>query len=106
VKTTQLLTKYNKHLHAQSCSELFSGPRAFLIANYIIPMVNKYNFPRLKRWILEKIPSQWLQDVKDIVDIIEETAKDICRAKQKEIDSGESDESKKDIISLLSKCVI
>lgn len=44
--------------------------------------------------------------MKDIVDIMEETAKDICRAKQKEIDSGESDESKKDIISLLSECVI
>jgi len=44
--------------------------------------------------------------VKDVADIIEETAKDICKAKQKEIDSGESDESKKDIISLLSKCVI
>jgi len=72
----------------------------------MIPLVTKYNFPRLKRWIVEKIPSQWLQDMKDIVDIIEKTAKDICRAKQKEIDSGESDESKKDIISLLSECVV
>jgi len=44
--------------------------------------------------------------MKDIVDIIEKSAKDICSAKQKEIDSGESDESKKDIISLLSECVI
>jgi len=44
--------------------------------------------------------------MKDIVDIIEETAKDICKAKQNKMDSGESDESKKDVISLLSECVI
>jgi len=44
--------------------------------------------------------------MKDIVDVMEETAKDICRAKHKEIDSGESDESKKDIISILSECAI
>ncbi|KAL9711339.1 hypothetical protein Ac2012v2_005883 [Leucoagaricus gongylophorus] len=82
---------------------LFSGPRAFILANYFFPFVNKFNLPRLKRWIIENTPSQWVKDMKDIVDVMEETAKDICRAKHKEIDSGESDESKKDIISILMR---
>jgi hypothetical protein len=81
---------------------LLTGASVFIMCNYLFPLANKLNFPRGKRWIVEHIPSQWVQDMKDIVDVMEQTAVDICKAKKEEIMSGESDESKKDIISILS----
>ncbi|KXN87060.1 Cytochrome P450 4F8 [Leucoagaricus sp. SymC.cos] len=80
-----------------------TGISVFIICNYLFPLANQLNFPRTKRWIVEHIPSQWVQDMKDIADIMEETARDICRSKQEAILKGESDGGEKDIISILMR---
>jgi hypothetical protein len=81
-----------------------AGPKGFLLENYIFPITNQIQFPRLKRWIVERMPSSFVQDVKDIVDVMHETAIDICKTKQRAIEEGHGDDGKKDIISILSRC--
>ncbi|KAF5360940.1 hypothetical protein D9756_005071 [Leucocoprinus leucothites] len=96
----------NVHPYARSVKRfggLLTGPSAFVMCNYLFPYTNQFNFPRVKRWIVDCLPSQWIQDMKNISDVMEETAMDIYRAKQKEIMSGKSDETKKDIISILMR---
>ncbi|KAF5360939.1 hypothetical protein D9756_005070 [Leucocoprinus leucothites] len=96
----------NIHPYAQSVKRfggLVTGPATFVLCNYLIPYTNQLNLPRVKRWIVNCLPSQWVRDVKNITDLMEETAKDICKAKQKELMSDGSDEAKKDIISILMR---
>lgn len=78
---------------------LLSGSGTFVVTSYILPFAAKLNYPRLKRWIVEHIPSKWVHDLKEIVDTIQETAVDIYRSKQKAMIKG--DDGKKDIISVL-----
>ncbi|KAJ3572757.1 hypothetical protein NP233_g2868 [Leucocoprinus birnbaumii] len=82
---------------------LLSGPGFFFACNYLFPLTNRLELPCFKRWVLDCLPSQWVRDVKDVADTMENTALDICKLKQKEIDAGENDESKKDIISILMR---
>jgi hypothetical protein len=82
-------------------SGLLSGTGTFVVTSYILPFAAQFNYPRLKRWIVERIPSQWVKDLKEIIDTIQETAVDIWRTKQKAIMEG--DDGKKDIISVLGK---
>jgi hypothetical protein len=81
---------------------LLSGPKGFIMGHYIFPVTNKINFPKVKRWIVEKLPSRLVQDMKDVVDTIEETAIEICEAKKRDIEKG-GDGGKKDVISILSE---
>jgi len=78
---------------------LLSGSGTFVVTSYILPFAAKLNYPRLKRWIVENIPSKWVHDLKEIVDTIQETAVDIYWSKQKAMIKG--DDGKKDIISVL-----
>ncbi|KXN81489.1 putative cytochrome P450 6a13 [Leucoagaricus sp. SymC.cos] len=80
---------------------LLSGTGTFVVTSYILPFAARYNYPRLKRWIVDHIPSQWVQDLKNIVDTIQETAVDICKMKQ--LVTLEGHDGKKDIISVLVK---
>jgi hypothetical protein len=72
-------------------------------AAYALPIVDKFKFPRVKRWIVDHWPSKWVQDIKDIIDIMHDTALEIYKAKQKAIEEGHDDDGKKDIISILSE---
>jgi hypothetical protein len=81
-----------------------AGPTGFMLINYVFPFTNQIKFPRLKRWIVERLPSPFVQDVKDIVDVMHETAIDICKTKQRAIEEGHDDDGKKDVISILSRC--
>lgn len=78
---------------------LLSGSGTFVVTSYILPFAVKLNYPRLKRWIVEHIPSKWVRDLKEITDTIQETAVDIYQSKQKAMIEG--DDGKKDIISIL-----
>ncbi|KAF9440306.1 cytochrome P450, partial [Macrolepiota fuliginosa MF-IS2] len=78
-----------------------SCARGFLMTEFLFPLVNRINLPRFKRWIVDRLPLQWVQDMKNIVDIIQETAEDICSTKRKAILNGYGDDGKKDIISIL-----
>ncbi|KAF9443231.1 cytochrome P450 [Macrolepiota fuliginosa MF-IS2] len=80
---------------------LFGGLGGFLVAQFVFPLVNRINLPRFKRWIADRLPLRWVQDVKNVVDIIQETAEDICNAKRKATLDGRGDDGKKDIISIL-----
>ncbi|KXN81939.1 Cytochrome P450 3A6 [Leucoagaricus sp. SymC.cos] len=84
-------------------SGLLSGPKSFVLASYIFPITNQIKFPKLKRWIVDRLPLRWVQDLKEIVDVMHETAIDICKTKQKAIEEGHGDDGKKDIISILMR---
>ncbi|KAF5360341.1 hypothetical protein D9756_005086 [Leucocoprinus leucothites] len=78
---------------------LLSGTGTFVVTSYILPFAANFNYPRLKRWVVEHIPSQWVRDLKEIVDTIQATAVDIYMTKQQAMIEG--DDGKKDIISVL-----
>ncbi|KXN87059.1 Cytochrome P450 3A41, partial [Leucoagaricus sp. SymC.cos] len=80
---------------------LLSGPKLFVLASYIFPITNQIKFQKLKRWIVDRLPLGWEQDLTEIVDVMHETAIDICKTKQKAIEEGHGDDGKKDIISIL-----
>lgn len=82
---------------------LLAGSAAVVFTHYILPFTARFNFPRTKRWIVDHTPLQSVQDLKEIADVLQETALDIYRAKQKAMESEGDDEKKKDIISILSE---
>lgn len=82
---------------------LLSGTNTFIVTQYILPFAARFNYPRLKRWIVDHLPSQWVQDLKDISDVILETAVDIYNKKRQSMERGDDHEAKKDVISILSK---
>ncbi|KAF5360936.1 hypothetical protein D9756_005075 [Leucocoprinus leucothites] len=84
-------------------SGLLSGPKAFILANYIFPITNEFKFPKFKRWIVDRLPSSFVRELRDIVDVMHETAVDICKTKQRAIADSNGDDGKKDIISILMR---
>ncbi|KXN84323.1 Cytochrome P450 3A16 [Leucoagaricus sp. SymC.cos] len=87
---------------------LVGGPVGFLASRYIFPLAAKFNFPRLKRFIVKQIPSQRVRDLTDVVDIMHSTSLDIIKAKQEAMASPHPEvaaeiASKKDIISILMR---
>jgi hypothetical protein len=93
----------NSWLLISTTRGVVAGPLATILSSYAIPIVYKFNFPRVKRWIVDHWPSKWVQDIKSIIDVIHETALEIYRSKQKAIEEGHGDDGKKDIISILSE---
>jgi hypothetical protein len=75
---------------------------AVLCAFYVLPVADKVKFPRVKRWVVDHWPSKWVQDIKNIIDVIHENTLEIYRSKQKAMEEGQGDDGKKDIISILS----
>jgi hypothetical protein len=82
---------------------LLSGTSTFIVTQYILPFAARFNYPRSKRWIVDHLPSQWVQDLKNISDVIQETALDIYKKKQQSMEQGNDHDAKKDVISILSK---
>ncbi|KAF9448706.1 cytochrome P450 [Macrolepiota fuliginosa MF-IS2] len=92
------------HPYSRSVKQLgglLGGAGGFIRSQYIFPLTNQINLPRFKRWIVDQLPQQWVQDMKNIVDIMQETAEDICNTKRKAMLDGRGDDGKKDIISIL-----
>ncbi|KAF5360934.1 hypothetical protein D9756_005077 [Leucocoprinus leucothites] len=84
-------------------SGLFTGPKAFILANYVFPITNEFKFPKLKRWIVDRVPSSFVRELRDVVDVMHEIAVDICKAKQRAMVDDGGDDGKKDIISILMR---
>lgn len=82
---------------------LLSGASTFIVTQYILPFAARYDYPRFKRWIVDHLPSQWVQDLKDISDVIQQTALDIYKKKQQSMEQGHDHDAKKDVISILSE---
>ncbi len=81
---------------------LMSGPKVVVAAFWVFPIINRFNFPRVKAWIGDHFPWAWVRDLKGVMDVMQDTALDIYKAKQKVIQS-QGDDGKKDIISILSE---
>jgi hypothetical protein len=87
---------------------LVGGPSGFFANQFLFPFAANFNFPRLKRFIVEQIPSQRVRDLIQVVDTMHHTSLEIIRAKQEALESHQPEvraemANKKDIISILSK---
>lgn len=83
------------------------GPVGFFANQFAFHIAAKFQFPRLKRFIVNIIPSKRVQDLKEVIDIMYETSVEIIRAKKEAMRSADPQiaaemRSKKDIISILS----
>lgn len=94
-------------LRQQLDSSLTGGPVGFFANQFAFHLAARFSFPRLKRFIVEHIPIQRVQDLKVVVDTMQQTSVEIIRAKQEAMRSCDplvaaEMQNKKDIISILS----
>jgi hypothetical protein len=78
------------------------------VAPFAAPLVLKYGNPKFCRFIMDLLPYKALHDFRDIIDIMDQTAREIYAEKKQALADG--DEALKaqigegkDIISILSK---
>ncbi|KXN84324.1 putative cytochrome P450 4d20 [Leucoagaricus sp. SymC.cos] len=101
----------NSHPYSKSVKRftiLTGGPVGFFASRYIFPLAAKFNFPRIKRFIVERIPFQRVRDLTDVIDTMHLTSLEIIRAKQEAMASPKPEivaeiASKTDIISILMR---
>ncbi|XP_006462835.1 hypothetical protein AGABI2DRAFT_144299 [Agaricus bisporus var. bisporus H97] len=84
------------------------GPLVFYATQYIFPLAKKFNFPRVKRFIAERIPSERAQGLIHIIDVMRQTSIEIIEEKKKALMDSDPAivaemENKKDIISILMR---
>ena len=89
-------------------SELIGGTFGFFTNQFVFPYAAKLNAPRLKRFIVDYIPSRRVQEIKKMIDTMRSTSLDIIQAKRDAMNSAdpavvEEMKKKKDIISILSE---
>ena len=86
---------------------LAGGPIGFFANQFAFRLAARFNFPRLKRMIINLIPSKRVQDLKEVVDIMSQTSIEIIKSKKEAMRSTDPRiaaeiQNKKDIISILS----
>jgi hypothetical protein len=86
------------------------GPWGFLLNEFLFPFADRWDFPHLKRFIVELIPSQRVQKLKGITDLMYNVSQEIIMKKKRALASSDKAvvrelEQKKDIISILSECI-
>jgi hypothetical protein len=89
-----------------SYSSLTGGPVGFFANQFAFHLAAKFSFPRLKRFIVDRIPSQRVQDLKVVIGIMYQTSVEIIQTKQEAMSSADplvaaEMQNKKDIISIL-----
>ncbi|KAJ3557572.1 hypothetical protein NP233_g11706 [Leucocoprinus birnbaumii] len=97
------------HPYAQSIKrlpELMSGTFGFFCNQYVFPLATKFNFPRIKRAIVDYMPIARVQEMKQTIDVMHQTSLDIVKAKRDALQATDQKISgatsgKKDIISIL-----
>ncbi|KAF9448806.1 cytochrome P450 [Macrolepiota fuliginosa MF-IS2] len=87
---------------------LGGGPVGFLVNQFVFPFAIKFNFPRLKRFLVECLPFQRAREFVKVIDVMHHTSIEIINAKKKALTSPNPEVvaemmSKKDIISILMK---
>jgi len=87
---------------------LTGGPVGFFANQFAFHIAAKIKFPRLKRFIVELIPSKRVQDLKEVIDIMYQTSVEIINAKKEAMKSVDPEvaaemRNKKDIISILMR---
>ncbi|KXN82785.1 Cytochrome P450 3A16 [Leucoagaricus sp. SymC.cos] len=99
------------HIYAKSMKEfnsLNSGSFGFFSGQFVFPLAAKFNFPRVKRFIVEQIPLARVQKIRKLVDIMHNTSLEIIQAKKDAMNSSDPAVVKemmerKDIISILMR---
>ncbi|XP_006462836.1 hypothetical protein AGABI2DRAFT_207479 [Agaricus bisporus var. bisporus H97] len=99
------------HPYSRSVKRFISltgGPVGFFANQFAFHLAARFSFPRLKRFIVEHIPIQRVQDLKVVVDTMQQTSVEIIRAKQEAMRSCDplvaaEMQNKKDIISILMR---
>jgi hypothetical protein len=97
-------------LTSNDASATAGGPWGFILNEFVFPLADKWDCPRLKRFIVELIPSQRVQKLKNMTDMMYSISQEIIEKKKRALESsdkavaGELAE-KKDIISILSEFV-
>lgn len=89
------------------CSALVGGPVGFYLNQFIFPLAQKFKFPRLQRFIVERVPYKRGQELIEVSDIMHKTSIEIIKAKKMALASLDPEvaaeiANKKDIISILS----
>lgn len=87
---------------------LTGGAFGFFSNQFVFPFAVKFNFPRIKRFIVEHTPWKRVQDIKQLTDIMHDTSLHIIQMKKDAMNSSDPTVAKemlekKDIISILMR---
>ncbi|KXN82905.1 Cytochrome P450 4F22 [Leucoagaricus sp. SymC.cos] len=87
---------------------LIRGLFCFFTNRFVSPLAAKFNFPHVKRYIVEHILMRKVQEIKESVDLIYRNSLEIIKAKEDAINSSDPTvvqemKEKKDIISILMR---
>ena len=74
----------------------------------MLPFFKKLGPPRFRRWLLEMVPMQQVQRVKEIVDILDQNTREIFFGKRAALEAGDAAVKERvangnDIMSILCK---
>ena len=74
----------------------------------MLPIFKKLGPPRFRRWLLEMVPMQQVQRVKEIVDILDQNTREIFFGKRAALEAGDAAVKEQvangnDIMSILCK---
>ncbi|KAF9448713.1 cytochrome P450 [Macrolepiota fuliginosa MF-IS2] len=89
-------------------SLLMGGPFGFITNQIVFPFAANFDFPRLKRFIVDHTPMRRVQEITEVVDLMHKTTLDIIQAKKNAMNSSDPAVvaemmEKKDIITILMK---
>ncbi|KAJ3565767.1 hypothetical protein NP233_g7436 [Leucocoprinus birnbaumii] len=89
-------------------SELIGGPLGFFCNQFVYPLALKFDCPRIKRFLVDYTPIQRVQELKEVMDVMNQTSLDIINAKRDAFSSSDPRVrtemlEKKDIISIIMK---
>ena len=56
----------------------------------MLPIFKKLGPPRFRRWLLEMVPMQQVQRVKEIVDILDQNTREIFFGKRAALEAGDA----------------
>ena len=74
----------------------------------MLPMLKKLGPPQFRRWLLDMVPMQQVQRVKEIVDILDQNTREIFFGKRAALEAGDAAVKEQvangnDIMSILCK---
>ena len=56
----------------------------------MLPMLKKLGPPQFRRWLLDMVPMQQVQRVKEIVDILDQNTREIFSGKRAALEAGDA----------------
>ncbi|KAJ6551734.1 cytochrome P450 [Mycena capillaripes] len=95
-----------KNEYAETIKNLMPVLSKMPLVLLLVPKVIKIGTPAFRRWVLDILPFKSLHRVRDMVDLMNDTAKEILRGKKAALESGDLDSEENmnsgtDIMSIL-----